>query len=408
MRQHIVVISPWSDRCVHYTDYVDHGHYAVSYICTEYSASTAPPTACAVEIVDKTSDVSAVSLAARELVQRFGAPARILAFSESDLEAAARLRAEFDVPGDQWERILRFRDKLVMSEMIAAAGVSLPAFADAPDKDAVSRFARTHGWPVVVKPRSGAGSRGFVKLNGPAELDAYSFEPVEPRVVQSFCAAPVGHVDGFWDGEQLGGWRASRCLMPPSEYLAGLPYASVEIDDPALIQRLGDFTARVCAAMSADPFVFHLEVFLDGENGAALSFLEIGARVGGAEIPFIWHEIHERDLFAVAADLQMGRPPAFPEFDSGVIGGWMLVPTPVSRPCVVTGVALDLPAGEVGPYARVLPQLHAVIPATSGYEHCGARFRFVGPSTAAVESSIRRTAAGLRLQCVPARSVAAL
>lgn len=402
MKPHVLVINPWNDRCVHYTDYLDHDRYAVSYIGNPWSVHATPSCAAARRTVEQTSTTPQVLTAAIDLARQFGHPERVIAFSESDLDTAAALRSYFDLPGDRWSDIQRFRDKLHMAETIAANGIPAPAFADAPNRAAIENFIEEHGFPIVVKPRRGAGSRGFLKLDTIDDLATIRSLPDEARLVQSYCAADVGHIDGFWTGTTLSAWRASRCPAPPSEYLRGRPYASVEIDDPALRDRLSAFTSTVCGAMSSKPFVFHLEVFMADrfDGGWDISFLEIGARVGGAEIPFVWNEIHHRDLFSVAADLQLGRQPDIAAIDDGTIGGWMVVPPPEQRPCAVLAAELDLPLGS-GPYAMVLPTVGTEIPAMSGYEHCGGRFRFSGPSSAAVEDKIRRTVAAFHLACAP-------
>lgn len=402
MKPHVLVLSRWSNRCVDYASYLDHHCHAVSYICNPLSANAIPASASGRTTVDSTSNTVQVLAAAVELASQFGHPERVIALSESDLDTAAFLRAYFDVPGDRRDDIQPFRDKLRMAKTIAAAGISAPAFADAPDRSAISRFLEEHGFPIIVKPRWGAGSRGYVKLSNSVELDRMPTHGDEPRLVQSYCPADVGHVDGFWTGSTVSVWRASRCLVPPAEFLRGQPYASVEIDDQQLLSQIHSFTSAVCSAMSSGPTVFHLEFFLAdrSDGGWDISFLEIGARVGGAEIPFIWHEVHHRDLYAVATDLQLGRPADLPAIRDHQIGGWMVVPTPVPRPCMVQVAHLDLPIGA-GPYAMELPIPHTEIPSVSGYEYCGGRFRFSGPSTAAVEDKIRRTAAAFRLECAP-------
>ncbi|MEU7219885.1 ATP-grasp domain-containing protein [Nocardia iowensis] len=387
---------------MNYTEYIDHERNLVSYVCTEWASEAVPRAAAATVVVDRTSDTSAVLAAAIDLTRLCGCPERILALSESDLDTAARLRDYFRLPGDRFGDIRHFRDKLRMAEKVAASGIALPAFADAPDKTAILEFAARHGWPIVVKPRLGAGSRGFVKLGSEADLNSLESPATEPRLVQTFCPDPVGHIDGLWTGCRLGAWRASRYLAPPAEYLSGRPKASVEIDDMSLLAAVGKFAHNLFNALSSKPLIFHLEFFIGRHDDRTprVRFLEIGARVGGTEIPAVWQEVHNRDLFAVATDLQLGRPAQLASLDDEAIGGWLVVPIQVSRPCTVVTAELDLPAGA-GPYAQVMPSPGAEIPAGSRDEHVGPRFRFSGPSSAVVAEKIRRTVAALRLEYTP-------
>jgi len=403
MSDHILVVHRWHDRYAVYERYIDHHGHRVTYITTELGRHSVPESAAAVHVVGATDDLEGVREAADELVLRFGRPARVLALNEGDLDTAAALRVHLGCPGQDPGQLLRFRDKLTMTRIVAGAGIPTPASADAPDADAVLQFASDHGWPVVVKPRRGTASRGFLRLDSTDDLPLLRGLPDEPRLVQQFCADAVFHVDGVWTGSGLGPWRASRYVNSCVEFTTGAVLGSVEVDDPDLLALLGEFTAAVAEALSDQPWVFHLEVFVgSGEDGAArLTFLEVGFRVGGAEIPFVWREVHGIDLMASAVDVQLGRPPSIPTPADWDVGGWLLVPTPVPAPCRVVTAVLP-PTPHEGPYASVVPPVGHLVPQVGGYEHVGARFRFRGASTADVEKAITNTASRFRLECVAA------
>ncbi|MFF7574587.1 hypothetical protein [Streptomyces sp. ok210] len=167
-----------------------------------------------------------------------------------------------------------------------------------------------------------------------------------------------------------------------------------------MLDALGEFTASIAGALSAEAWVFHLEVFVGaGPDGRpSLHFLEAGYRVGGVEIPFVWREVHGIDLMAAAVDVQLGRRPALTGPKTWHTGGWLLVPTPVPAPCRVIA-AEPLTALVDGPYAQVVPPAGYVVPRTGGYEHVGARFRFRSLCTREVESAIAKAAAEFRLEC---------
>lgn len=390
---HVVIIHRWRDRHALYASYLDHYAHRVTYVTTELGLRSIPDSAAHVTVVQATDDPVQVRAAVADLIERFGPPAHLVALNEGDLDTAALIRDEFGCGGQDSAELARFRDKLAMVAAVAAAGITVPAFADAPSLSAIREFADTHGWPVVVKPRRGTASRGVVILDGPADLDRLG-EPTEPQIVQTFVSDPIFHIDGLWTGTELGPWRASRYVNTCREFTEGAALGSVEVDDPALLAELGAFTAAVAAALHDRAWVFHLEVFV----GARLTFLEAGARVGGAEIPFVWREVHGIDLMSAAIDIQLGRVPTCPDPGRTAIGGWLLVPVPVPPPCEVVDVGLDL-ADDPGPYARVVPAPGAVVPRIGGYEHVGARFRFRGSSSREVEASIRSTANGFRLIC---------
>ncbi|MEE1754124.1 ATP-grasp domain-containing protein [Streptomyces sp. SP18CS02] len=404
MSGHIVVIHRWRDQHARYEDYLDHRTHRVTYVTTELAIGSVPGGAAAARVVPATDDFDAVWRAVTELRTHFGVPARVVALNEGDLDTAALVRERLGCEGQTPGPLARFRDKLTMNEVVAGAGIPAPAFADAPDEAAVLAFADQHGWPVVVKPRKGTASRGVMRLDSPADLPRLRALPPEPRLVQAFCPDTIFHIDGLWTGDELGPWRASRYVNTCVDFTQGEALGSVEVDDPAVLAPLSGFTARVAGALGPEPWVFHLEAFVgtSPDGRTSIQFLEAGYRVGGAEIPFVWREVHGIDLMHAAADIQLGRRPALPVPDSWRTGGWLLVPSPVPAPCRVTAWELpEAPSPEEGPYASVIPAVGQVVPRVGGYEHVGARFRFRGGSSGDVEKAVLRTAAQFRMECIP-------
>ncbi|MEU7764199.1 hypothetical protein AB0B25_03635 [Nocardia sp. NPDC049190] len=404
MKPHIVVLHRWRDRYAEYPRYFDHDHYAVTYICREIARPSVPDSVAAAVTVVDLDDFAAVRAAVLGFSERFGHPHRIVGLHEDDLVPAAQLRQELDIPGNRPSDVTRFRDKLVMCGVISDARIPLPAFADAPDTAAVLEFADSHGWPVIVKPRWGGGSEGVIQLHSPSDAALLAESATEPRLVQQFCPDDILHIDGLWTGDDLQPWRASRYLTKCGDFDRDNVLSAVEIDDPDVLAHIEAFTRMVCAALSGEsPLVFHLEAFLGREPDGTprIQFLEIGARPGGAEIPFLWRDVHGYDLMAAIADIQLGRRPQSDPLPNSAVAGWLIVKPSIPAPCTV--MAVSEPSHQVGGslYVSVLPAPGSVLPAVSSYEQCGARFRFAGATSAEVEQEIQRIAADFRLHCEP-------
>jgi hypothetical protein len=329
---------------------------------------------------------------------------------EDDLLTAARLRVEWDLPGDRPDDLAPFTDKYAMSAAIADAGLSAPPLADAPDPATVGEFASRHGWPVIVKPHVGSSSDCVTRLNCPRDLDSLEMPPDRPMLVQAFSAHQIYHVDGVFDGERIGPWRASRYVNTCLGFRGGDMLGSVEEDDQQINAAIGEFTGRVLAALSFVPRVFHLEVFVETAPGRSpvVSFLEIGARVGGAEVPFIWREVHGYDLMRAAFQIALGeRPPAAGPEDANAepVGGWLLAPAPAARPCRITQVT-SMTGRRPGPYAEVLLEPGQVLPAADAYyEHVGGRFRFRGSSSDEVRDAVVATSGAFTVHGEPLAEV---
>ena len=223
-----------------------------------------------------------------------------------------------------------------MATYVSGAGVATPAFALAPDAQCdpgVRCRARLAGHHQAADRQL---QRRRLRLDGPEDCDALEFDDDIPQMVQAFDDRTIYHVDGYFDGAKIGPFRASRYLRTtPLGFRNGSVLGSVEEDDPALISAIGAFSERAMAALTDGPSMLHLELFVDRETGDC-AFLEVGARVGGGEIPFVWRELHGWDLMEAGFRLALGlEPPAWPSSFTEV-GGFILVPAPATRPCRVT------------------------------------------------------------------------
>jgi biotin carboxylase len=403
-RPHIVVIHRWRARYAEYERYVDHTANSVTYVTTEVGASAIPAAAADITLVDATDDLAAVSVRVKQLAEVHGHPVRIIALKEDDLLVAAELREAWGCAGPTTTDLLRFRDKFIMAEAVAAAGVELPPFALVTTPDAVRAFAAVQGWPVIVKPRIGSSSAGVSRLDGPDDCATLDFDADGELMVQAYDGRQIYHVDGYFDGTDVGPYRASRYVNTCLGFRHGDVLGSVEEDDPMIVASIGAFAARAMAALTHGQSMFHLEVFVDRQTGEC-AFLEVGARVGGAEIPFVWRELHGYDLMETGFRLGLGVPtqPAPATFRSagGEIGGWLLVPTPAARPCRVSEATSMLGRGS-GPYAEEVLRPGDIIPAADAYyEHVGGRFRFRAASSSEVEAAIVATARDYRITAQP-------
>lgn len=398
--EHVVIINRWAEHYADFSRYLDHRAHRVTYVSTEVGLSAIPSEATDVVTVKATDDLAEVTAAVDGLARRHGAPDRIVALKEDDLLVGAALREKWEVPGPRVDQLLPFRDKFLMATRVAKAGVTVPDFALVSDAQSVRAFAQRAGWPVVVKPTIGSSSAGVFRLDGPGDLSGLSFDD-GPLLAQVFNPHQIYHVDGVFTGERLLVLRASRYLNNCLEFRSGGTLGSVEESDPEITAIIGEFTLRVMRALSDQAFVFHLEMFLDADTGSC-AFLEVGARVGGAEIPLLWREVHGHDLMETAFRIQLGLRirEEVPRI-AAEVGGWLLVSAPADRPCRITEIT-PMVGRHPGPYAEVLLTVGEVLPdADSYYEHVGGRFRFRGESSQAVEAAIRTIASDFRVSAEP-------
>jgi biotin carboxylase len=97
---------------------------------------------------------------------------RIVALWEPAVLLAARLREALGVEGMRYDHAQLFRDKDLMKQAVAAAGIRVPYHRRATTAQEVREAVEQFGYPAIVKPIAGAGSMDTFRVDSAAELDA--------------------------------------------------------------------------------------------------------------------------------------------------------------------------------------------------------------------------------------------
>ncbi len=113
---------------------------------------------------------------------------------EPTVLVAARLREAIGAPGLTVDQTLPFRDKGRMKEVLDAAAIRTPRSARATTAAGCREAAEQIGYPLIVKPISGAGSLDTYRIESADDLEA-----VLPRLLH---VAEVS-VEEFIDGEEF-------------------------------------------------------------------------------------------------------------------------------------------------------------------------------------------------------------
>jgi hypothetical protein len=276
-----------------------------------------------------------------------GGVERIVHLTEEDVLRAAAARDRHGLPGQSYRDALPYRDKLLMKQRVAGAGVRVPAFRAPDGPDAAVRFADEHGWPVVVKPRLGYASTGVLVVRTPEDLAAeVQGRDADDVLVEEFIPGPVCHVDGFCAEGKVLFACPSRYVNDCLAFHDSVPLGSAQLDpgDP-LAAELTEFTRAVIAALPpTDRTPFHLEVIVD-ERAGELVFCEIACRLGGGHMmETLTLRTGVNPARASVRD-QAGLPSPAVITPGRTLYGWILIPP---RPGTLVGVAELAPP----PYVR--------------------------------------------------------
>ena len=236
---------------------------------------------------------------------------RIIALDDFDVETVADLREHLRMPGMGGSTARYFRDKLAMRVQARDEGIPVPEFVHVLNYDDLRDYMARVPGPWVLKPRSEASSMGIRKVNSAGELWPLLDELGDRQsyyVLERFVPGDVFHVDSVvWNKRVLFTVCSQYGLPPMAVYQGGgvfvtsvIPYHSPQE------QALQALNREVIAAMGMVRGVTHAE-FIRAEADGAFHFLEIAARVGGANIDLMLEHATGINLWREWARLELAH-----------------------------------------------------------------------------------------------------
>jgi hypothetical protein len=410
---HIVVINRWprfSDgrRWDHelsrFDEFIDHDRHRVSYVVDAVGATGVladPAKIAALVQIEDVNDFEALCGAVREVETRVGPVDQLVALSEFTLGIAAKVRETLGIPGPFPQDVAVYRNKLTMKELVAKAGVRVPRFTPCGDAASAVAFARSVGYPLILKPVAGAASIGVHRVDGEAALLTL-LEKVEPDdyELEEFIEGTIHHVDGFADdASRIPFQSVSRYINDCLSFEAGgEPLGSVVMQSSELRTRLQEFARTCVSALGLRSVPFHLELFVTPTG--ELVFLEIAGRIGGAEVPYLTHRLFGVNLCQVWLNALCEGTVTLPAQEGDPSGGWLIIPKPQDLPARVVSVTSPR-ASLTTLWRELVPEAGEIMQPGGSYDavHSG-RYILVGDE-AAVEADIRTAIADFRIDTAP-------
>ncbi len=237
---------------------------------------------------------------------------RMEATVEAHIMPAAKVREACGIPGTSVRTAWLCRDKPSMKEALRAAGIPCAQSASIDNPVAAREFAHAVGYPLIFKPRAGAGASGTTRIDNNSELEhairSFGVDRGQSIAVEEFIE---GH-EGFLDTLTIRGEVAHEFV---SHYFPNVLEAMRErwispqivatnrikaegYDEVKLLAR------RVIAALEIGTSATHMEWFF-GPKG--LKFSEIGCRPPG---------VGQWDVYSAANDFDIYR-----EWAMGIVHG---------------------------------------------------------------------------------------
>jgi len=226
---------------------------------------------------------------------------RVLSNWEPLVILAARIRERWGLPGMSVDTVRGFRDKQLMKERVAAAGLRVPRSRRVQTEKETRAAVEEIGYPLILKPIAGAGSANTYKVENAREL-----EQVLPKmrgVGETSCEEYVDGEEFTFDTVSIGGKPAYEnvaAYLPKPLEMRSLEWVSPVIitvrhmDQPKLAPGV-ELGRKVLSALGMGDGFTHMEWYLTAKGEAV--FGEIGCRPGGAHIVDQMNYTNDVDLF---------------------------------------------------------------------------------------------------------------
>jgi formate-dependent phosphoribosylglycinamide formyltransferase (GAR transformylase) len=268
--------------------------------------------------VSNVTDVGAMTDVVRWVQNRLWVD-RLEASVEAHTMAAAQVRENCTIPGTSVRTAWLCRDKPSMKQALREVGVPTAASTAAQTASEVRDFAAQVGYPLILKPRAGAGASGTVRVDSDAELDAAlsNFGSVDSIAVEEFVE---GH-EAFYDTLSIDGqpvydfvthYYPNVLEAMRTRWISPQFVTTNRVDTVPEYADVREMGRRVTRALGIGTSATHMEWFF-GPKG--LRFSEIGCRPPGVRA---W------DLYAAANDIDIYR-----EWSNAIVHG--NVDRPLSR-----------------------------------------------------------------------------
>ncbi len=254
------------------------------------------------EEVSNVTDETAVLRAVRFIQSRAHVD-RLEATVEAHVMPIAKVREVAGIPGTSVRTAFLCRDKPAMKEVLRAGGIPCAQSTAASSVAEVAAFAEQIGFPLIVKPRDGAGASGATRVGDASELSAALRERGVDRgrgvAVEEYIE---GH-EGFYDTLTIDGeivhdfvshYYPNVLEAMRTRWISPQIVVTNRVDQAAAYQEVRAVGARVGKLLGIDTSATHMEWFF-GPKG--LKFSEIGCRPPGVRAWDLYAAGNEIDIY---------------------------------------------------------------------------------------------------------------
>ncbi len=268
--------------------------------------------------VGSVCDERAVSKALRDIDHKKSVD-RLEATVEAHILPTARVREVAGIPGTSVQTAYLCRDKPAMKQVLREAGIATAQSIGGSDVEEIIAFAREVGFPLIVKPRAGAGAAGTHHVENEGHLSEVLSNLGVGRGAEVAVEEFVDGHEAFYDTLTIGGdvvvdfmthyypnvLDAMRSRDVSPQFLT-----TNRIDEAGAYEEVRELGKKVIDVLGIETSATHMEWFF-GSKG--LRFSEIGCRPPGVRAWDLYCAANDMDLYREwAMCVVHGRPSQAP------------------------------------------------------------------------------------------------
>ena len=244
----------------------------------------------------------------RSLIGKYGRIHKLLGILENVQEQLGVLRDRYKIPGMSAEGARQFREKGIMKEVLRKNGVPCARYRRIKDLSSALQFIDEVGFPIVLKPPSGAGCRSTIRVSNFEELmDALQEIKIRPILAEEFLTGIEHSMEAFTVNGVPRFCSFSRYYPSPLEvmqtpWIQWVVLFPNELDDP-IYQQAKKVGIAAIRALGLQEGMTHMEWFRRPDGSVAVG--EIGARPPGAQISSVTGLIHGMNVYRTWARIMV-------------------------------------------------------------------------------------------------------
>lgn len=229
---------------------------------------------------------------------------RLEATVEAHILPVAKVREKAEIPGMSYQAAFLCRDKPAMKEVLREGGIPCAASTGADSAAEIREFVEKEGYPIIIKPRDGAGASGATRINSDEELEeaiqsSNIDRPGYSVAVEEFIE---GH-EGFYDTLTLNGkivhdfashYYPNVLHSMRTRWISPQFISTNRLDSAEGYQEIKEMGRKVIELLGIETSATHMEWFITPKG---LKFSEIGCRPPGVRAWDLYNVGNDMDLY---------------------------------------------------------------------------------------------------------------